>query len=434
MTPAARLAAASEVLDQLAGTRAPADAVLRSWGAAHRFAGSKDRRAIGDRVFLCLRERGRLSAAGGGEDGRTLVLFSLAVFDGLGLGEIERLFSGEGYGPAPLNEAERARLSRGREDASATAGLPAFVAEDLQRQFGDSWTGEADALLRVRAPVDLRVNGARTSRDEAAEELRGAGLEPASTPWSAWGLRLASQPSVDIQSLPAFEDGRIEIQDEGSQLAAWLADARPSQLIVDYCAGGGGKTLALAQAAEAGVDSSRLIACDVHARRLEAIGPRLARAGVAAELRRLGGAGEGMDDLVGLGDLVFVDAPCSGSGTWRRHPEAAWRLDPEEVERLHQLQVAILSRAARLVRPGGRLVYVTCSVLARENGGSVAAFAETHPAFRPSPLDRALANPNLTPDGRARLAELAASGHTLQLTPARTQTDGFFIAAFTRTA
>jgi 16S rRNA (cytosine967-C5)-methyltransferase len=253
------------------------------------------------------------------------VLFSLAVFDGLGLGEIERLFSGEGYGPAPLSEAERARLSRGREDASATAGLPAFVAEDLQRQFGDSWTGEADALLRVRAPVDLRVNGARTSRDEAAEELRGAGLEPASTPWSAWGLRLASQPSVDIQSLPAFEDGRIEIQDEGSQLAAWLADARPSQLIVDYCAGGGGKTLALAQAAEAGVDSSRLIACDVHARRLEAIGPRLARAGVAAELRGWGG-GEGMDDLAGLGDLVFVDAPCSGSapGVVTRKRRGAW--------------------------------------------------------------------------------------------------------------
>jgi 16S rRNA (cytosine967-C5)-methyltransferase len=434
MTPAARLAAAAEVLDQLAATRAPAQAVLRSWGAAHRFAGSKDRRAIGDRVFLCLRDRGRLSAAGGGEDGRTLVLFSLAVVDGLGLEEIEQLFSGEGYGPPPLSEAERARLSRSPETACATAGLPAFVAEDLKRQFGDRWTIEAEALLGARAPVDLRVNGARTSRENAAEELRAAGLEPAPTPWSAWGLRLASQPSVDIQSLSAFEEGRIEIQDEGSQLAAWLADARPGQLIIDYCAGGGGKTLALAQAGQAGDGVSHLIACDVHPRRLEAIRPRLARAGVTAELRALGPEGQGMDDLAGRGDLVFVDAPCSGSGTWRRHPEAAWRLDLKEVERLHQLQAAILGQAARLVRPGGRLVYVSCSVLARENGDSIATFAETHPGFSPSPLDGAVANPNLTPDGRARLAELAASGHTLQLTPARTQTDGFFIAAFTRTA
>ncbi|MDP8915931.1 MAG: RsmB/NOP family class I SAM-dependent RNA methyltransferase, partial [Pseudomonadota bacterium] len=295
-------------------------------------------------------------------------------------------------------------------------------------QYGEGWAVEAEALLRPRAPIDLRVNGALASRIAVPAELHAEGLAAEPAPYSAWGLRLSSEPPPNVQKLAAFREGWLEIQDEGSQLAAWLAGT--GELVVDYCAGGGGKTLALRQSAPA----ARLVACDVEPKRLEAIRPRLTRAGAQAELRRLGPEGENMDDLAGRADLVFVDAPCSGSGTWRRRPESAWRLTAEEVERLHALQVAVLGRAARLVRPGGRLVYVTCSVLSRENGDSAKAFAHAHPEFRPRPITDALATPNLTEAGRARLAELAGSGHTLQLTPARTNTDGFFIATFTRPA
>ena len=433
MTPAARLAAAAEVLDQVAGSRAPAEQVLQEWGRGHRYAGSKDRRAIADRVYRCLRSRARLAWAGGAEDGRTLVLMSLALLDGLPLPEVEALYTGEGYGPAPLADAERARLTaeQGAPPAWVQAGLPAFATADLQEQFGDDWAAEAEALMTPRAPIDLRANGLKADVDEARRALAEEGLEAERTPWSAHGLRLPAEPPPNVQKLAAFRDGRVEVQDEGSQLAAWLARAAPESTVADFCAGGGGKTLALAQDMQG---TGRLVACDVDPKRVEAIRPRLARAGVAAELRVLGRDGEGVEDLREAADLVFVDAPCSGSGTWRRRPEAAWRLTAEEVERLHALQVTILGRAAQLVKPGGRLVYVTCSMLTRENGDSAAAFAEAHPNFAPEPIASALGSADLTEAGRVRLAELAGGGHTLQLTPRRTGTDGFFIALFQRTA
>jgi 16S rRNA (cytosine967-C5)-methyltransferase len=257
-------------------------------------------------------------------------------------------------------------------------------------------------------------------------------LAVSETPWSERGLRVPNDPPPNIQALPAWREGRIEVQDEGSQLAAWLAGAQPGERVVDYCAGGGGKTLALLQQLQG---QGSLVACDVEAKRLEAIRPRLERAGSQAELRRLGPDGEGVADLEGAADLVFVDAPCSGSGTWRRRPEAAWRLTAEEVERLHALQVRILGWAAKLVRPGGRLVYVTCSVLGRENEDSAASFAQAHPAFRPvAAAEAAVRATALTEAGRERLTQLAGGGHQLQLTPARTGTDGFFVALFERAA
>jgi 16S rRNA (cytosine967-C5)-methyltransferase len=479
LTPAARLAAAAAVLDQIAASRAAAEQVLQAWGRANRYAGSGDRRAIAERVFQCLRARARLSAAGGAENGRTLVLFSLALLDGLPLAEVERLYGGGGYGPAPLTDEERARLQA--EPAAHARSLPPFVEADFRARFGANWEAEAEALTAARAPVDLRVNGG--AREGVTEELRAAGLSPESTPFSAWGIRLPA--GSDVKALPVYAAGRVEIQDEGSQLAAWLAAAQPGERVVDYCAGGGGKALALAQMLSAkpgshpplssrskrseepaprrtephlagseephaapgsrtalrtsgmtGADpAASLIACDVDPRRLEAIRPRLERAGVAAELRQLGPEGQGLEDLEGRADLVFVDAPCSGSGTWRRRPEALWRLTEVEVERLHALQVAILAQAARLVRPGGRLVYVTCSVLGRENEDSAAAFAASHRDFRPVAVAEAAAGaPGLTEAGRARLSELAGRGHQLQLTPARTGTDGFFLALFAKSA
>lgn len=468
MTPAARLAAAASVLDSIAQGRAPAEVVIKAWGAANRYAGSGDRRAVAERVYQVLRARGRLVAAmGGREDGRALVVGALAFLDNLSLEEIEALHSGEGYGPRPLSKQERARIAAGEGDLPETAtDLPAFVIEDLKATFGDRWSEEAAGLM-ARAPVDLRVNTAKTTVEAARAELKATGLTPQPTPWSAVGLRLPSEPAPNVQALDAFNAGRIEIQDEGSQLTAWVAGAglsfTPDSIVVDYCAGGGGKTLALAVQGLPAADPTRvaapspagwsptgadelaaaksapaaapmrLVACDVVQKRLDNIRPRLARAGVAADLRLIGQNGGGVEEFNGKADLVFVDAPCSGSGAWRRRPEDAWRLKADEIERLHALQLRILGQAAALVKPGGRLVYVTCSVLARENEAVADAFEAAHKGFQPLPVADVLATPTLTDAARTRLAG-AATGGRLRLSPASTGTDGFFVALYERRA
>lgn len=432
MTPAARLSAAASILDSIAQGRQPAEAVLKEWGRANRYAGSKDRRAIADRVYRVIRARARLVwAMGGREDGRALVIGSLALIDGMPLEEIEALHSGEGYGPKPLSKQERARITapEGQPPGWIASGLPEFVVEDFKATFGDRWAEEAEGLMSPRAPIDLRINGAKTSVEAAEAELREAGLSPERTPWSAWGLRLAAEPPPNVQALEGFKAGRFEIQDEGSQMVCWLSGGGldlSGAAVVDYCAGGGGKTLGLAQQ---GVGT--LIAADISLKRLDAIRPRLERAGVTAELRLLGADGEGVEDLVGAADLVLVDAPCSGSGTWRRRPEDAWRLKADEVQRLHKLQLAILGRAAALVKPGGRLVYVTCSMLTGENEKTADAFEAAHGDFRPVAVADALSNPAFTDAARERLTGLA-SGHRLRLSPATSGTDGFFAALYER--
>ena len=417
----------------MAQGRQPAETVLKAWGAANRYAGSKDRRAIADHVYKVLRARGRLSwIMGGREDGRALVIGSLHAIDGLSVEEIEALHSGDGYGPRPLSKQERSRITAGQGEVPGwvAAGLPEFVVEDFKATFGDRWAEEAHALMTPRAPIDLRVNDAAATVEEVEAELRAAGLEVSRTPWSVLGLRVPSEPPPNIQALDGFKAGKFEIQDEGSQVVCWLAGAQPGQTVVDYCAGGGGKTLGLAQAM---TGQGKLIAADVVNKRLENIRPRLKRAGVEAELVLIGQNGGGLEAVNGQADLVLVDAPCSGSGTWRRRPEDAWRLTTEEVEKLHALQVRILSQATKLVKPGGRLVYVTCSLLARENEASVDAFEAANPEFRPVPVADLLSAPQLSDAARTKLAELA-SGARLRLSPATADTDGFFAAVYERTA
>ncbi|KQS56475.1 hypothetical protein ASG17_10845 [Brevundimonas sp. Leaf363] len=468
MTPSARLAAAASVLDSIAQGRQPAEAVLKTWGSENRYAGSKDRRAVADRVYRVLRARGRLVwAMGGREDGRALVIGSLSLIDGLSLEEIEALHSGDGYGPKPLSKQERARITTttGELPGWVAAGLPEFVMEDFKATFGDRWAAEAQALMVPRAPIDLRVNTAKATVAEVEAELREAGLSPERTPWSSVGLRLASEPPPNVQALEAFKAGSIEIQDEGSQIVCWLAGVTPGMTVVDYCAGGGGKTLGLAaqmtpektagaEVAEAPAkvwtptgeaepapvrkaaptaNEGRLVAYDVVQKRLDNIKPRLQRAGVAAELHQLGPNGGGVEEMVGQADVVLVDAPCTGSGTWRRRPEDAWRLKPEDVDRMHTLQKAIVTRAAKLVKPGGRLVYVTCSMLTAENEATVDAFEEDHPHFVPVPIAEAAQVAGLTETGREKLTELA-HGHRIRLSPAAAGTDGFFAAVYERLA
>ena len=439
MTPAARLAAAIEVLDIVGGGFAPADEVLRAWGRAHRFAGSKDRRAIAERVYAVLRTRTRLAWAMGGESGRLLVLGSLRLEDRLDLEGMEALFDGQGYAPPPLCDDERRRLALPVAPPPdwIGAGVPAFAVPMFQTRFGASWFEEAQGLTGARAPLDLRVNALRGGVEQAISLLATDEVEPERTPYGAWGLRLPADRAADATRWRAFQSGWVEVQDEASQIAAALAGARPGMTVIDYCAGGGGKTLALGAAMRAGADAApgtRLIALDVNARRLDAMAPRLARADVRAEVRRIGPEGQGSEDLPNLADLVFVDAPCSGSGTWRRHPEGTWRVTGETVQRLARQQGAILERASALVKPGGRLAYATCSVLAAENEAVASAFELDHPQFRPLPVAEALDTPDLTDAARTRLAELAGAGSMLQLTPHRTGTDGFFLALFERLA
>jgi 16S rRNA (cytosine967-C5)-methyltransferase len=393
VTPGARLAAAIEILDRIEADKVPADQALKAWGKHHRFAGSGDRRAIAERVYQALRGRAA-SAWRLGEDGRALTIGSL-VSDGMEPEDIAALFSGEAHSPPPLTQAEQDGMARDLADAPdwARAGVPPLVAEIFKAQFGDDWLAEAQAVLAVRAPVDLRVNGLAGGVEGALNLLALGEIKPEPAPYSAWGLRLPPALAADVQKTRPYKSGWIEVQDEGSQITAALAGARPGWTVVDYCAGAGGKTLALAAQMRR---EGRLVATDLDAKRLGNITERLQRAGAKAEVRQIGHDGQGTEDLEAAADLVFVDAPCTGSGTWRRHPEGAWRLRLETVERLAALQLKILSRASRLVKPGGRLTYVTCSMIEAENTGVTAAFAAAHPQFRPLPIATAAATPDLT--------------------------------------
>ncbi|HVZ30500.1 MAG TPA: RsmB/NOP family class I SAM-dependent RNA methyltransferase [Asticcacaulis sp.] len=429
MTPAARLQAAAEVLDQISSRRAPAEVVLKDWGRANRYAGSKDRRAIADKVYQALRARERLAFAMDASNGRALVLAALHMLDGLSVAEIDQLYNGEGYAPPPLSTAERARLTAGAGEAPQwlEAGLPAFASERLKAVYGERWLEEAEALMLPRAPIDLRVNG---DRQRLAAGLEVLGYKPEITPYSAYGLRLPADPPPNVRALPAFRQGLIEIQDEGSQLVAFLAGALPGMTVVDYCAGGGGKTLGLLQVMGG---RGKLIASDVEKTRLNNIKPRLIRAGLEADLRQLGVSGEGMEDLEGQADVVLVDAPCSGSGVWRRRPETAHKLEEKEVRRLHEVQTAILHRASRLVKPGGLLTYATCSILPDENEETAERFEADHPWFRPRAVAEAVKVSQITPEGAKALADMA-DGHRLRLSPAASHTDGFFVSLYERTA
>ena len=287
MTPAARLSAVIDILDEIARSRGPADGVLKAWARPRRYAGSGDRRAIAQRVYDALRARARLGWAMGADDGRALVVGAARWLDDLSLAQMDALFTGEGHAPAPLSDAERARLTAplGQEPDWVQAGAPEWLASRLQHRFGADWVAETREMAQPRAPLDLRVNGLRGDVDKALNLLSYEGVEPERTPLSALGLRLPSEFATDIQKSRAYATGWIEIQDEGSQIAAWLAGAEPGQTVVDYCAGGGGKTLALAQAMQ---NQGLLVACDVNLKRLEAIRERLERAVAKCRSRNRG--------------------------------------------------------------------------------------------------------------------------------------------------
>jgi 16S rRNA (cytosine967-C5)-methyltransferase len=425
MTPGARLSAAIEVLADIAERRRPVADALKDWGLAHRFAGSGDRATIATLVYDALRRRASAAWIMGEDSPRAVLIGSLRLQRGLAAQTIAEFFTGERFAPAPLTEAERARLETGTlSDAPVhVAGdVPEWVVPSLATTLGEDLLPELRALAR-RAPLDIRVNTLKATRDGTVAAL--AHLTPEPTPLSPDGLRVplgedGRGPALHVE--PEFLDGWFEIQDEGSQLAARLSGARPGMTVIDLCAGGGGKTLALAALMS---NQGRLIASDGDPRRLAPIHERLRRAGAEAEVRTpRGGKGrpDVLTDLDGTADLVLVDAPCTGSGTWRRNPDAKWRLRPGSLATRVAEQEAVLDRAARLVRPGGRLVYVTCSLLPEENDAAVAGLAGRCDDLALRPLD-------LPAEIAARVRRTA---HGIQMSPEQTGTDGFYVALLER--
>jgi 16S rRNA (cytosine967-C5)-methyltransferase len=380
MTPGARLSAAIELLDAiLAG--APAERELTRWARASRFAGSKDRAAVRDIVYDALRRRRSLGWIGGGDTGRAIVLAAAAE-----AGDPDEVFTGEGFDPAPLTAAERESLEHGLADAPEAVRLdvPDALRDTLAASLGDDFRGVL-AAMRERAPVDLRVNTLKTTPDAATVVLARDGVQVARHPLARNALRVEGNPRL-VAASRAYTQGMVELQDASSQVVAESAGARPEMTVLDYCAGGGGKTLALAAELRG---QGRLLAWDANLRRMADLPQRAARAG--ATVRILTDAE--CAALKPVCDLVLVDAPCSGTGAWRRKPEGKWRLTPEALAGFPPVQDAILDAAAAKVKPGGALVYATCSVVTAENEERAAAFAARHPGWvaegerRLSPLD-----------------------------------------------
>ena len=397
MTPAARVQAAIECLNEaVAAARtggAAADTIVQRYFTTRRYAGSKDRRAVRDLVFDVIRSIGTPP-----ETGRAALIGHARA----NAPDVLALFGSDGHAPPALVDGEpEARPSL----------APGWQLDMLRTRFGKTTEAEVAALLD-RAPLDLRVNTLVANRDEMLIELP----ELAPTSLAPDGLR--APQGLNIETLPAFHAGKIEVQDEGSQLAALAVGAQPEELVIDLCAGAGGKTLALAAAMG---NRGRLVAADTDRGRLSALPQRVARAGVTIiETRLLNPRREWetLGDLASLADRVMVDAPCSGTGTWRRNPEARWRLTPERLEKLIAEQDRLLLLAAELVRPGGSLIYVVCSLLPAEGEARIAAFTAKKTAFEPMPFS---------------IAGVAEDVAQLVLSPGQQGCDGFFIARLQRT-
>lgn len=393
MTPAARMQTAIELLDRiLAAARdqgAAADTLIARGFAERRYAGSKDRRAIRDLIYDAIRLCGEPPVSG-----RAAMLALVAARP-----DLATAFDGSPYGPAAI---------RAGEPVAYVAPLPAWLAD----AFACSGLGAAEqAALLDRAPLDIRVNRLKADRPAIAAALPGA--EP--LPFLPDALRLPGD--TPVERLPMFADGRIEVQDAGSQWVAAVAEAVPGMRVIDLCAGGGGKTLALAAAM---ANRGHILACDIDRARLQRLPPRAERAGVTiAETRLLnpGREAEMLADQAGSADLVLVDAPCSGTGTWRRNPEARWRLTPDRLARVAAVQAGLLDIAAGLVRPGGALVHIVCSLLDAEGAGQAEGFLARHPGWRAVPLAPGLGAPH---------------GPGVRLTPLGDSTDGFFVAKMLR--
>ncbi|WP_245235576.1 RsmB/NOP family class I SAM-dependent RNA methyltransferase [Mesorhizobium erdmanii] len=410
----------------------PADAVVSAWFRARRTIGDKERGQILELLYALLRHQARLGwwlVKHGREDmPRNRLLAWLTLKEGKTSDQIKALFNGAKFAPAVLVDHEHALLVKLQGCTIDHPGMPEEVrlecppwaADPLRRRFKEAFGNEMAALL-TSAPLDLRVNPIKSTRETMLGALKDIGVRARPSAMATYGIRVDER--LSLAGLPMLKSGEVEIQDEGSQLVAMLVDARPGDRVVDFCAGAGGKTLAIAAQMN---NKGHVVACDVMEGRLKRGAERFRRAGLHnIETRLLASETDRwIKRHKGGFDRVLVDAPCSGTGTWRRNPDARWRAREEQgLDNLVALQARVLASAARLLKPGGRLVYATCSMLSEENEEQVAAFLGAHPAFRVVPLHEAA--PRLT-----------NSSHPdyLSLTPARNDTDGFFAAVMQREA
>ena len=424
MRPGARQQAAIEILSSLENQRRPAADAVKEWMLSHRFAGSKDRAEIGDLVFGALRWK-QSSAWRMGEDSpRAWVWGALRWGFGQSAEWIEQSTYDDPHAPSPPTEAERAALASATLEGApphVRGDYPEWLDESLARIFGEA-RGEEGAALAAPAPLDLRANTLKTTREKliaALTESPKLKEAPGPTPHAGAGVRI---PWTQGRTFPwateqSFLKGWFEVQDEGSQLTAELSGAAPGMQVADVCAGGGGKTLALAALMQ---NKGQIYAFDVDARRIAPLKERADRAGAHnVQIRTPMRTKDALEDLRERMDLVVVDAPCTGSGTWRRSPDSKWRLRPNALKLRQDEQRQALAMAAPLVRPGGRLLYITCSVLPEENEDQIAAFLAAQPEFGAADLYA-----NHLPGHRR--------GAALQLTPATAGCDGFFLAALER--
>ena len=395
MNPAARLQSTLELLHEVDADARPADAVISAWFRAHRHIGEDDRGRILDLLNLLLRHHARLGwwlERHGREDTpRHRLLAWLVLSERRTADQMARLFNGARFAPAALTDQEHALVVRLQGSTIEHPAMPddvrlecpAWAAGPLRSRFGETFAAEMEAML-TPPPLDLRVNTIKATRGDMLRALNALGVRAEASDRAPHGIRVAER--LSLARLPMLKSGEVEIQDEGSQLVAMLVDARPGERVVDFCAGAGGKSLAIAAQMN---NKGHIVACDVMEGRLKRAAERFRGAGLHnIETRLLASEADKWVKRHKAGyHRVLVDAPCSGTGTWRRNPDARWRpQEAEGLDRLVALQARILASAARLVKPGGRLVYATCSLLPQENEAQVDAFLAAHPAFSVVPL------------------------------------------------
>ena len=434
MTPAARLAATIKIIDEILRSAKPADQVMHAYLQPKRYIGSKDRRAISNLTFVFLRHYARLGwwceTYHVAVTGRNFAIIWLAVGERMPLNEIHSHFGGAAYAPDALTQSDHNLLQKihgkvmndKKMPLAIQCECPPLYQHALQNAWGDQFKDEMQAL-DSEAPLDLRVNTLKATRDVVFGQLQQDGFQVELTPLSPIGIRVTGRPAFSAHDL--YKNGSFEVQDEGSQLLSLLCGVKPGEWGADLCAGAGGKTLALAAVMK---NKGRLWACDVDGRRLENAKLRIKRAGVDnVELQPL----RDMQDVwikkhSAKCDFVLIDAPCSGTGTWRRSPFSRWQDLGPSLDKLMEMQSTALNAAAPLIKPGGRLIYATCSLLPQENQNQVKKFLDTYADFAPVPLNtmwtRAPATSDLpVPDA------LDLSSHMLSMTPLRHNTDGFFV-------
>lgn len=416
MTPAAREAAAIEILAALQNTAQPVDRFLRDWFRARRYAGARDRAAMAERIYDIFRHRASYAWRMGSDQPRALVIASLMHESA----ELPEIFNGSRYAPAALTEVELNALASPPQEPPPLAVLgefPDWLEPELTRSLGNDLLPELQAMLS-RAPIDLRANRLKTSRDMVCRELGSLGFEAKPMKFTPDGVRLNAGAGLNaLQKTGLFNNGAFEFQDEGSQILACLVEARSGQRILDFAAGAGGKTLAIAAEMQ---NRGQIDAFDAQPDRMKPLAERARRAG-AIIIRAVTDPASLAQDY----DAVLIDAPCSGSGTWRRNPDAKWRLTRQLLMKLHDVQAEVLDRAAAYVRPGGRLIYATCSLFRSENEDAVSGFVSRNRAFRHVAME--------TVWNRIFLIKVPPeSGHDFHASPFKTGTDGFFASIMTR--